>query len=87
MTSGTDATAPHWRKSSYSTGGNQCVEIAVVHDGQVAVRDSANAAGAMLVVGPVAWGRFLGSARLAAADAGAAPRFEGHASWYPVTGC
>jgi hypothetical protein len=28
-----------WRKSSYSSGNGQCVEIAF-HDGRVAVRDS-----------------------------------------------
>ncbi|MGY5130283.1 DUF397 domain-containing protein [Streptomyces nigrescens] len=34
---------PAWRKSSYSSGGGNCVEVASVGPGTVAVRDSKNA--------------------------------------------
>ncbi|WP_148589909.1 DUF397 domain-containing protein [Streptomyces sp. WAC01526] len=37
-------TEPVWRKSSYSSGGGNCVEIASVGSGTVAVRDSKNPA-------------------------------------------
>ncbi|GGN65526.1 hypothetical protein GCM10012285_68430 [Streptomyces kronopolitis] len=37
-------TEPAWRKSSYSSGGGNCVEVASVGPGTVAVRDSKNAA-------------------------------------------
>lgn len=35
---------PAWRKSSYSSGGGNCVEVASVGSGTVAVRDSKNPA-------------------------------------------
>ena len=41
-----DLTSARWRKSSFSNGGGQCVEVASVG----AVRDSKNAAGPALVV-------------------------------------
>jgi hypothetical protein len=40
MTSRTDTTEVTWRTSSYSTGGNQCVEVTVLPTGEVVVRDS-----------------------------------------------
>lgn len=63
MTNGTDSNAPAWRKSSYSGGGNQCVEVAVVCGGQVAVRDSKNPAAGRRVFVPAAWARFLDSVK------------------------
>ncbi|MEJ8650745.1 DUF397 domain-containing protein [Streptomyces sp. MS1.AVA.3] len=41
-------TEPAWRKSSYSSGGGNYVEIASVGSGTVAVRDSKNPAQAPL---------------------------------------
>ncbi|WP_371127502.1 DUF397 domain-containing protein [Streptomyces sp. 2224.1] len=35
---------PVWRKSSYSSGGGNCVEVAALNPGTVAVRDSKNPA-------------------------------------------
>lgn len=36
-----DLTSAHWRKSSYSSGnGGDCVEVAFLADGCVAIRDS-----------------------------------------------
>jgi hypothetical protein len=49
-----------WFKSSYSSGndGNSCVEIALTPD-TVHVRDSKNADGPRLVLGPGAWADFV----------------------------
>jgi len=53
-----------WTKSSRSapTGGN-CVEVAFLPDGQVAVRNSRRPAGPALVFTPLAWAAFVGGAR------------------------
>ncbi|MEU2304917.1 DUF397 domain-containing protein [Streptomyces misionensis] len=53
----------HWRKSSYSGGEEQnaCLEVADGVPGVVPVRDSKLAAGPVLMIGPVAWARFVGS--------------------------
>ncbi|HZD37102.1 MAG TPA: DUF397 domain-containing protein [Actinomycetes bacterium] len=50
-----------WRKSSYS-GSNGCVEVAFV-DGNVAVRDSKNRQGPVLVFTPVEWDAFVTGVR------------------------
>jgi Domain of unknown function (DUF397) len=46
-----------WRKSSYSGGDNNCVEVAST-DARVAVRDSKNPSGAALTVSASAWRAF-----------------------------
>jgi hypothetical protein len=51
-----------WRKSSYSTGGNQCVEVAEV-GGTVAVRDSKDPAVGHLAFGASEWQTFLDDAK------------------------
>jgi hypothetical protein len=49
-----------WRKSSYSNGnGGQCVEVARILPGTVAVRDSKNPHTAALAFPPSAWRVFL----------------------------
>jgi hypothetical protein len=54
----------HWRKSSRSSGGDNCVEIASTPDGGVGVRDSKQRGrGPVLEFTPVEWGVFLGSAK------------------------
>ncbi|MFE2374387.1 DUF397 domain-containing protein [Streptomyces sp. NPDC059398] len=47
-------------KSSFSGGnaGQECVEVAVNVPGTVAVRDSKDAAGPLICVGPGAWDSF-----------------------------
>jgi hypothetical protein len=53
-----------WIKSSYSgpTGGN-CVEVAFLADGDVAVRNSRDLDGPALVFTRAEWDAFLGGAR------------------------
>ncbi|MEU3060443.1 DUF397 domain-containing protein [Streptomyces subrutilus] len=52
-----------WRRSSRSTGMNNCVEAAALGGGLLAVRDSKRADGpAVLFTGP-AWGGFLAHVR------------------------
>jgi hypothetical protein len=53
-----DVSRAQWRKSSYSGGGNNCVEIAEVA-GARAVRDSKNPDGGHLIFGPDAWQAFI----------------------------
>ena len=48
----------HWRKSSHSGGGNDCVEVA--GGTSVGVRDSKNATGPTLEFAPGPWLEFLG---------------------------
>lgn len=48
-----------WRRSSRSTGMNNCVEAARLPDDTLAVRDSKNIARPALRFSPQAWSRFL----------------------------
>lgn len=57
-----DFSAAVWRKSSYSGGNGNCVEVAVV-GGVTAVRDSKDPSGPVLVFGPGEWNAFLGGVR------------------------
>jgi len=52
-----------WRKSRYSEGDAQCVEVARGDCGNIGVRDSKNPGGAHLVFGRQAWSAFLAGAR------------------------
>jgi hypothetical protein len=47
-----------WRKTSYSAGQGNCVEVAPLRDG-VAVRDSKNPSGPVLRFGTDAWQAFV----------------------------
>lgn len=58
MTSRTTASGIAWRTSSYSTSRNQCVEVAPLPSGEVAVRDSKNRDAGTLVVSGTAWTAF-----------------------------
>lgn len=51
-----------WRKSSYSGGGNDCVEVAFTRSG-TAVRDSKNPGGGMLCMTVSEWDVLLLAAR------------------------
>jgi hypothetical protein len=56
-----DSSTPEWRKSSHS-GNNGCVEVAAVGD-QVAVRDSKDPEGGVLVFTDREWRAFLAGVR------------------------
>ena len=56
-----------WRKSSRSTGGNDCVEVAQAGTNCL-VRDSKNPDGAHLAVRPQAWAAFIGDIKHGAYD-------------------
>ncbi len=53
---------PHWFKSSYSSNGGNCIEIAAnladIH-GIVPIRDSKNPHGPVVTVTPETWGAFV----------------------------
>lgn len=51
-----------WFKSSHSSGGNDCVEVAHLGGGHVGVRDSKNPNGPALVFTPAQWDVFLSGA-------------------------
>lgn len=49
-----------WRKSSWSAVNGNCVEVADLPSGLVAVRDSKDAGcGSILTFGPTVWGTFV----------------------------
>ena len=56
-----DLSTARWRKSSRS-GENGCLEVAFV-DGRVAVRDSKDRGGPVLVFDPHEWAAFIAAAR------------------------
>lgn len=47
-----------WRKSSYSSGQGNCVEVRASEPGIVAVRDSKDKTGPALSFGPEEWATF-----------------------------
>ncbi|MFD8379732.1 DUF397 domain-containing protein [Streptomyces sp. NPDC059679] len=51
-------TTLEFRKSSYSNGDNECVEVATNHPDTVAIRDSKHPEGPILRVAPAAWTAF-----------------------------
>ena len=55
----TDIASAAWRKSSYSGGAGNCVEIAGGLPGAVGVRDSKDPAGPALVFSPRTWRAFV----------------------------
>lgn len=53
-----------WRKSSLSSGGDNCVEVGFGEDGAIGVRDTKqNGEGPVLVFTPSEWEAFLGGVR------------------------
>ncbi len=54
-----DLSVATWHKSSYSAGGNDCLEVAAVHPTVIPVRDSKNPHGPNLVFRAEAWSAFI----------------------------
>ena len=54
---------PRWIKSSFSFANGDCVEVAVLPDGLIGVRDSKDTAGPVLRFTTSEWEAFLGGAR------------------------
>ncbi|MEU7689905.1 DUF397 domain-containing protein [Microbispora hainanensis] len=54
-----DLSGAEFRKSSYSGGGNNCVEVATNLPGVVAVRDSKDRTGPVLAFTPSEWSAFI----------------------------
>jgi hypothetical protein len=53
-----------WRRSSYSGGDNNCVEVAVAASGSaITVRDSKNPGGGTLSLRPREWRTFMDNVR------------------------
>lgn len=55
----TELSGAVWRKSSRSGSGDQCVEVAALSAGRLAVRDSKDPHGAVLSFTATEWRRFL----------------------------
>ncbi|QIS05951.1 DUF397 domain-containing protein [Nocardia brasiliensis] len=58
-----DLSGAQWFKSSRSTGGKECVEVAFLEEGHVGVRDSKDPTGPALVFTPGEWDAFVAGAR------------------------
>ena len=58
-----DLSTATWRKSTYSAGGNDCLEVADGHPAVIPVRDSKNPHGPKLVFRAEAWSAFVEGVR------------------------
>ncbi|WP_062988370.1 DUF397 domain-containing protein [Nocardia anaemiae] len=57
-----DLSRARWFKSSWSGGGEHCVEIAHLDGGMIGVRDSKDPSGPALIFTPAEWDAFLAGA-------------------------
>ena len=71
---GNCARSGSWRKSSFSMSAGDCVEVAILSDARVGVRDSRATAGPHLRLPPDAWATFLGDVRTTASKGDASIR-------------
>lgn len=54
---------PRWVKSSLSLSNGNCAEVAVMHDGCVAIRDSEFPYGPIITFKPADWTAFISGAK------------------------
>ena len=59
----TDTSVAAWRKSRFCNGASACVEVASLADGNVALRDSKEQDGPVLVFTPSEWAAFTAGVR------------------------
>jgi len=52
-----------WQKSSFCNGASSCVEVAPLADGNVALRDTKDQDGPILVFTPAEWAAFTAGVR------------------------
>ncbi|MEU4115452.1 DUF397 domain-containing protein [Kitasatospora sp. NPDC028055] len=64
-----DLSDARWRKSSYSGGGGECIEVADGFTGVTPVRDSKDPHGPALVFPAAAWQSFVTAVRTGEFDA------------------
>jgi hypothetical protein len=70
MIDGINPASLAWRKSSYSDSGGECVETAILPDRRVALRDSKQPDGAILLYTAAAWSAFVQGAKAGEFDLG-----------------
>lgn len=58
-----DLSDAEWRTSSFSGSNGQCVQVAFLEGGDVAVRDSKDAQGPALIFTPAEWRAFVDGAK------------------------
>jgi hypothetical protein len=59
-----DLSSARWRKSTFSMGSGNCLEMAFLDSGEVALRDAKNGdAGPVLVFTPSEWQAFVSGAK------------------------
>jgi hypothetical protein len=58
-----DTIFTNWKKSSYSSGDDNCVEVAIADDGTVGLRDSKNRDAGILAIDGASWTAFVAGVR------------------------
>ncbi|MEV7599012.1 DUF397 domain-containing protein [Kitasatospora sp. NPDC089797] len=69
MSSSLDLSSARWVKSSHSTDGGQCIEVAPGFPNVMPVRDSKDPSGPALVFPAAAWQSFVAAVRTGEFDA------------------
>jgi hypothetical protein len=64
----TNLSDARWRRSTSSMGSGQCVEVAFLETGGVAIRDSKDQAGPVLMPLPGEWQAFVGGVKVGEFD-------------------